>query len=308
MSISETKLESARLLEWLRQTEARGRALKQVIPAAKIYVGVCGTEVAFDEFRFSNGLGFIRKVVNPPGSVHVLRAANLANADYLAVSRYSSSIRAELAPGLESDSDIDSLLDVAFHTAALIKLRHHPNLTCPCFATASWDVVSAITDNTVNFGMLDDVPRQVRGAELEAVTEEEMRWVDRIWLIALGLRSVERSRRFGLAFNVSYVWNQTSDMRLALASLWCGIEALFGDKRDRPVTRRVIEKICDWLPVLNADEVEDSYNRRCDAVHGRWVENDIIEVVLKADEILRQALLRCIELDKTPLPDWAPES
>jgi len=301
-------VESAQLLEWLHRTEARGRALKQVVPSAKLYVGICGTNVAFSEFKLSNGLGFVRKVANPPGSVHVLRAANLANTDYLAVSRYSSAISAELALGLESDSEIDDLLDVAFHTAALIKLRHHPNLKCPCFATASWDVVSAITDNSVDFGMLDDVPRQLPGVEIEAVTEEEMHWVNDVWIAALALRNFETSRRFGLAFNVSYVWNQTSDTRLALASLWCGIEALFGEKRDKPVTRRVIEKICDWLPILSADEVLESYNCRCDAVHGRWLENDIKEAVLKADEILRQALLRCIELEKVPLPDWSPDS
>lgn len=94
-------MEPARLLEWLHRTEARGRALKQVVPAAKVYVGIFGTDVAFNEFRLSNGLGFVRKVTNPPGSVHVLRAANLVNTNYLAVGRYSSSIAAEYVIGCQ---------------------------------------------------------------------------------------------------------------------------------------------------------------------------------------------------------------
>lgn len=94
-------MEPARLLEWLHRTEARGRALKQVVPAAKVYVGIFDTDVAFNEFRLSNGLGFVRKVTNPPGSVHVLRAANLVNTNYLAVGRYSSSIAAEYVIGCQ---------------------------------------------------------------------------------------------------------------------------------------------------------------------------------------------------------------
>ncbi len=295
-------------LEWLKATERRGRELLCTIAAASVYVGICGTGLAFDEFRLSNDIGLVRKVINAPGIVHVCCAADMSKTDYLAVSRYSTAIRAELVLGVgKQHQNIDFYLDVGFHTAALMKLRSHSNLSCACFATASWDTITAIKDNSVVFGVLDDVPRHIKGIDLESVTEEDMRWVDKAWNTALGLRGMNRSRRFGLAFNVAYVWNQTTDMRLALANLWCGIEALFGDKRDKPVTRRVVQRICDWLPTINAEEVEASYNRRCDAVHGRWLEENISDATVKADEILRQALFRCIDDDALPLPDWQPE-
>jgi hypothetical protein len=295
-------------LEWLKNTERRGRELASTIPAACIYVGLCGTGLAFDEFRLSDEIGIVRKVSNAPGIVHVCCAADISKTDYLGVSRYSAAIRAELALGVgKKHQDIDLCLDLGFHTAALMKLRSHSSLSCPCFATASWDTITAIKDNSVVFGLLDDVPRHIKGIDLEPVTEEDMRWVDKVWNTALGLRGLDRSRRFGLAFNVAYIWNQTTDMRLALANLWCGIEALFGDKRDRPVTGRVVQRICGWLPALSADEVEASYNRRCDAVHGRWLGDNMKDAILKAEEILRQALLRCIEADAIPLPDWQPD-
>lgn len=274
------------------------------VPRASLYVAVCGTSLQFNEHPVCNGFGVVRQVTNPPGIVAVCRAADLKQTDYLGVSRYSGAVHGEIAFGIGRTEEINFVLSLAWHTAALIKLRHHPNLVCPCFASESWDVISGISDNRVRFGILDDVPRQIRGNEIEGITTDDITWVDRIFETAMALRGTDRSRRFGLAFNVAYTWNQTSDLRIAIANLWCGIEALFGDKSDKPVTRRVVEKICTWLPALNPSEVEDSYNKRCDAVHGRWLESDIQDDVFKADEILRQALLQCIDSNSVPLPDW----
>ena len=94
--------------------------------------------------------------------------------------------------------------------------------------------------------------------------------------------------------------------RIALANLWCGIEALFGDKKDRPVTRRIVEKICKWLPALKETEVENAYNIRCDAVHGRRFAGPVNKAITYSSELLRQAILRWIETDSVPLPDWTP--
>jgi hypothetical protein len=291
-------------VDWFKRAEERGRELMQSVPQANVYVGMCKTELAFDEFRLSNDLAIIRKVTNPPGIIAVCRAADLSKTDYLGVGRYSSVVRGELAFGLDRTGEFDFLLGVAWHTAALIKLRQHPNLMCPCFATESWDVISGINDNRVAFGMLDDVPRHVHGIKPGPVTADDMRWVDNMWDVALDLRAIDRSLRFGLAFNVAYTWNQTVDLRIGLANLWCGIEALFGDKQDKPVTRQIVEQICKWLSTLNLDEVEDAYNVRCDAVHGRRLDNKINKAIVKSNEILNNALVRCIETDSVSLPDW----
>ncbi len=293
---------------WSEAARQRGSELMRIVPTAQVYVGICGAAIDFDEFRLSNGIGLIRKVTNAPGIVHVCGAADLSKTDYLGVSRYSSAIRAEIALGLGVKKDERELLiDVAWITAALLKLRGHTNLTCPCFATESWDVITGIKENRVLFGMLDDAPAQIRCKDRGSpVSLDDMKWVDSGWNVALELRAVDRSRRFGLATNISYTWNHTNEPRIALANLWCGIEALFADKTDRPVTRRVVERVCSWLPALVANDVEDSYNRRCDAVHGRCVGDEITEAVCFADNILRAALVRCIDSNSVPLPDWTP--
>lgn len=291
-------------LDWLKHAEERGRNLMSFVPRATVYVGMCGAQFSFDEFQLSSGIGSIRKVTNPPGIVSVFRAADTSKTDYLGVTRYSAAVQGELAFGPGRVGETKFFLDVAWHTAALIKLRQHPNIICPCFATESWDIVSAVTENRIEFGLLDDVPRPIRAPESGPITSDDMAWVDRVWDIALDLRSVDKSLRFGLAFNIAYTWNQTNDVRIALAHIWCGIEALFGDKQDRPVTRKIVEKICTWLPSLKNDDVEDCYNLRCDAVHGRRLGKKINSTLAQSHEVLRAALVRCIDKNSVPLPDW----
>jgi hypothetical protein len=104
--------------------------------------------------------------------------------------------------------------------------------------------------------------------------------------------------------NVLYSWNQTTNPRIAISNIWCGLEALFGDKSDKPVTRKLVEKICSWVPSVNSDFVEQSYNRRCDAIHGRWLEDDIWPAVYEAEGLLRLSLTACVENNRAPVPDW----
>ena len=200
--------------------------------------------------------------------------------------------------------DLKLLLDAGWHTAALIKLRGKSTIMCPCFATSSWDAIASINNNTVTFGMLDDVPRQLRTSSSVTVDLSDLNWANENWERALELRNADHSRRFGLAFNVSYSWNQTADRRVALANLWCGIEALFGDSSDKPVTDKLVARICSWLGIQDHKTVRDLYDRRCDAVHGRWLEDELADTLAASERILRDTLVKCIDTNSAPLADW----
>lgn len=309
MPLSSQKLAEIRgRLQPLLDAERRAAELEGDVPAAKLFLGVCGIGLGFKQREVFDGLITLRRVTNPPGVVHVARAANLERVDYLGVSRYSFGIAAELAVGNADSSEDDGhfLLGIAWHTVALIKLRGHVSVFCPAAATSSWDTVASISDNSVTFLLLDDVPRRIgldhRPSEV-SVTDVE--WVGKYWDCALDLRGRDVSRRFGLAFNLAYVWNYTSDPRIALTNLWCGLEALFGQRTDRPVTERLVERICSWLPSATESETRGLYDRRCDAVHGRWIDDaGIREAIGGSESLLRQAVIRCVESRSVPLPDW----
>ena len=175
----------------------------------------------------------LRKVTNPPGLVHVTRAADLSNSDYLTVSRYSRTVTAELVLGTEEELGEDAAEGIAWHAAALLKLTAAPALLCPASSTVSWDALSAVRDNSVRFRVLDDAPRRILLDSDNRIGDETARWVSDHLENALYLRGKHVSRRFGLAFNIAYTWNLTDDPRVAIANAWFGLEAMFGDQADR---------------------------------------------------------------------------
>lgn len=187
-----------------------------------------------------------------------------------------------------------------------MKLQGFDSLSCPASSSISWDTVAAIKDQSITFRLLDDVSRWILadGANGE-ISHQQLLWVATHYEQAFQLRDHSSSRRFGLAFNIAYTWNHTTDGRAALANVWSALEAMFGDKMDSGVTRSLAARIAAWVPGVSAAEVRDLYSSRCDAVHGRWVDAaDLYNPLRKSIRLLRASLIACIERAEVPLPDW----
>lgn len=299
-------------IAFFEEAERKAAELSSSVPEAKLYVGVCGVTLGFESFDIVDDLVSIRKVTNQPGVVHICRAANLQHSNYLSVGRYSHLIGAEINVGSKDRSHLDEekafLLNISWHTAALIKLRDHNTLFCPVAADESWDTLCLISDNSVDFQLLDDAPRQITFTKPnKVVTIEDVEWVKSNWDNALDLRDKNESLRFGLAFNIMYTWNHTNDIRVALMNIWSGLEALFGDRRDKGhFTDRLAERIANWVHSPTKSEVRKLYNSRCDAVHGRRMNEDGMgKSILKSEILLRTSIIKCIETNTKTLPDWS---
>lgn len=312
----------SKLSEWLDEQKVaiapilarkeRARQLRPDVPAAWLFVGVCGVAWEGGLFDIKPGFLSLRSVTNAPDIMEVCAAADFQKTDYLSVGRYSAGIRAELVVGNPSvDEEYNSphfLHTLAWHIAALLKLRGYSALVCPVSATISWDTIAAAPDHSVCFRMLDDVPRFVSlSNEKTTVSPEDLEWVSQNLDAASNLIGRSVSRRFDLAFNLAYTWNHTSDARVAIVNLWCALEALFGCKEDRPVTQRLVRRIADWLPGSSAEDIKRLYDHRCDAVHGRFLDQESFEYTLgRSLSCLRASITKCIEEEKLPLPDWTP--
>jgi hypothetical protein len=121
----------------------------------------------------------------------------------MGVARYSPAFSGEVAFGnaqhLSAEhNEPDVLLQLAWHTVALLKLRTGAAIICPAAASQSWDTVAAASPQTVLFYMLDDVPRQILSLSRgQTVTASDLNWIKAHWSTALELRDHKCSRRFG---------------------------------------------------------------------------------------------------------------
>ncbi|MCM0758114.1 hypothetical protein M7775_05930 [Sporomusa sphaeroides DSM 2875] len=310
MNNSDRLKEIKQRLHVFNEAEEYARLVEGNIPKAQHYISIIGITLDFNSITIIDELITIRRVSNAPGLVHLFGVADLGHPDYFSIGRYSSNITAELVAGFfELDNrdklNCDFLLDIAWHILALLKLRGHSTVFSPGYTSTSWDLVCIQPKNSLIFRSLDDLPRQLRIQPITVVTLEDMEWIKEYWNNALELRDRTSSGRFGLAYNVMYTWNHTDNYRVALANIWCGIESLFGRQSDRRVTDALCQRISEWLPQFSKSTIRDLYNQRCNAVHGRKLENnEIVKAIQESEEILRLSLIKCIETRERTLPDW----
>jgi hypothetical protein len=296
-------------LKPFQEQEERARQMSATVPPAAVFVGILGPPLPCDAFSFLEGYGSIRKVTNPPGLVHVCSAADPRRSDYMGVSRYSHALTSEIAFGntqeFSARRDLQMLLELAWHTVAMLKLRTGAAFVCPAASSCSWDTVAAAPKGTVHFDLLDDVSREVLASpQRRAISVDDLNWVKQHWSIALELRDAQSSGRFGLAFNLMYTWNHVTDPRLAITNLWCGLEALFGTN-EKSLSSKLAARISQWVPSASKQKVRKLYGIRCNAVHGARLDNaQVANAAEETEDVLRKALIRCIETNSKTLPDW----
>jgi hypothetical protein len=262
-------------LEPLQEEERVARELEPTVPHGGRFFGLIASVAGDLEFTILHDVLLFRALTNAPGLVHVIRASRRETPDYLVAARYSSAMTAEIAISAEALSEDSEMANsLAWHTLALLRLRQSSPMLCPASSTVSWDVVAAHVGDVV-IQSLDDVTRQIRLDDSRPLAGADFEWVANHWECAFRLRDQSRSRRFGLALSISYTWNHTSDPRVAISNVWAGLEALFGDRRDRRVSEALATRIAAWLPrETSKAEIRSLYSKRCDAVHGRWLEGD----------------------------------
>ncbi len=308
MPISEAQLSFLKTaIQALLDREEEARKLEVKLPWNGLFVGLLNTDLAFEQFDILDGFLRLRRVTNPPGIQHVISKAIRKSSDYLGVARYSWAIGSEIAINGAPEDNTSFFCSLAYHTAVLIKLRGPSTILCPTSSSVSWDTVASRPDDSISFVMLDDVPRLVQVSDqVRPVSLEDAEWIGNNFVAALDLRNHTRSRRFGLAFNLVYTCNHSADQRIALFNVWAGLEALFGIQNEQQPTKKLVARIVDWSSSLSRDMVHSLYSKRCDAVHGRWLDDKEISAALRDSyDVLRFALIQCIDRREQPLKDWS---
>jgi hypothetical protein len=295
-----------RWAQWGVDVSERSRELAATLKAGSLHVGVVGVQPPSMPLSVFEGLMVIRPVTAPPGVVHLAGKARADDGNYLAVARHTPAVACEIAffSPPERSLEMQFQLDLCWHLVALLKLRGH-QLHCPIAASAPWDLIAGADNGTLDFQLLDDATSQIVLRPPMPITAADVTWIEEHYTNAFTLRGVHVSRRFGLAFNLAYSWNLAADYRVGLTLLWAGLEALFGNQNDHPVTANLAARIAGWLPGITEVRIRELYSIRCDAVHGRNIaQTNAVQAMLETERLLQDALTLAIERVRAPLPDW----
>jgi len=270
------------------------------------YVGIAGIYLEDQEMSILNGDYLIKNVTNSPGMMNLFSACDISDNNTHMAARYASEITCEICVSERvcDGLDVNEILNNAWCVAALIKLHSNSNAPCPVSTTVSWDTVAAKQNNELKVYILDDVSKYISIGADNIVSSESLALVERDFTNFQRLRLNDVSRRFGLASSIAYTWCHTSDVRIAFSSLWCALDALFGDQNDRPVTKSLIERICAWSPNSRYDRLRTLYDTRCNAIHGREITDIYANQLLETYRLLRDCITKSLETGEVPLPDW----
>jgi hypothetical protein len=302
ISIAERGIQFGQYFDGRKQ---RAKEIADGIPAAELYVALRDVKLDRD-LLLLDGVACLRKVQQAPGLVEITSTAIRTRDDYLAVSRHMQYVTAELIVN-PPDWKTQSILTSARTFVTLLKLRGHEHILAPFCSSVSSDSIPAAHNQSVHFRLLDDyTARLLLSGSPDTITEDDAQWTGRNFISALSLSNPSASARFRLAFELYHGWNHNADYRVAMATIWSALEALFGKRDDRRVTEALCGRVADWLNGTSTSNVRRLYNRRCDVVHGRpLLYSDIADDLSQSANLLQRSLTQAIETKTSTLPDWS---
>jgi hypothetical protein len=247
----------------------------------------------------------LRQVVEPPGEVEL--AAALANKTLMsAVARYSHSVRHELCVERKTaDDDQQSGFNLAWWFLSALRVRTLAEFLVPAVSDHSWSTIAGVSEGTCQIALLEDVTRARRFAGPICVTSPDLVWVDEHLTRFIDL--LEKPA-FRLAVDSLTTHQHEASLRMTTASLWAGVEALFGISTE--LRFRLASLIAAFLEergkarVGRYRSVKKLYDFRSRAVHGAVVDDSAMHEHIRQVRLLLSSLLcKIAELGHFPSED-----
>jgi hypothetical protein len=295
-------------LSSLEERKARAQSrLKDGAPPAWHYA-IIGLHLEGGSYAFTQNAS-ITEVEAPPSEIEL--ASALEKKHLLgAISRYSQSIRNELVIQSDATHDDQWSFNLAWWITSLIRAKTNADILVPAAASYSWSVIAGVPRDSCRTQLLEDVPLAKALEGLVKVTPADLDWVDRHLMMFADLLE---NPRFRLAVESLTTHHLQHSERMMVASLWSGIEAIFGinyelrfrlsaliaTSLEPPGTRRVeVHKRCKKL-----------YDIRSKAVHGAPMKrSEIYEHAIEVRRLLGRIICRFVEEGKLLSTDELEEA
>ncbi len=267
------------------------------------FLGIVGLRIESGVWDVGQALRL--QPVQPRSGAHEISRVLLDERVAAIVARYSSYVSYELvvSPSVAIGTEA---VDLGKGFISLLRVRSLPEILVPAALPCSW---SAATLNRLNArsceaDLIEDIPNLLQLDETRIVSVDDLQWIfDNLshfqWLMST-------SAAYALAVDSLCQHNHQSNLRMAAAMIWSGIEALFGMKGGE-TTYRLALYISAILEGPGAARYElfkktkEEYNTRSRIVHGSATDEEAIRRhILKARSLLSRLICRMTESQGVP--------
>lgn len=288
------------LTDHFEQRRLRASERLASLPVGRWHFGILGLDLPSTEMSIGE-FATILAVLEPPGAVELAAALN-DKSMWNAVARYSSGLRCELVINDVLTEKAQSAFNISWWIVSAIRAKTGLDLLVPAVADCSWSTIAGIQPGSCNAQLLEDVPRARRLASSRPLSEEDVAWVARNLFSFAGLLETPR---FRLAVECLTTHNQEASLRMATASLWAGVEALFEVSTE--LRFRLAILIAAFLEnrgperIQRYRSVKRLYDFRSKVVHGAAVTDKAIEDHCRdAREVLSALVCKMTEMGSIP--------
>lgn len=294
-----------RLEQWAKaelRLKERARIRLEAVEVDSVCFPLVGFVSEVDSFEFEPGI-VLQRIEEPPTDAAMREA--FGDPFYVAIaSRYVRSIQHELRVSTKVDADTTDIKEAVARFRLIltcVKLASGADFLMPFALPGPWDTMAAHTDRSRWLLPLEDFPQSILANVTNAITSEHLAWAAqhfrRLWALA-------NERRFGFALEAFLEHGHTADIRMALATLWSGIEALF-DVHHELSFRIAIAAASFLMPRGEGRrekylQIRKMYEVRSSVVHGSRAKAITQAELMEARTLLADLLRAMVELGAIP--------
>jgi hypothetical protein len=259
---------------------------------------ILGLHTEVESFSFDR-IGEFRRVVEPPGEVELARALK-SQVLFGAIGRYSHGITYELAVNREFGDNDQSSFNVAWWIISALRVKTLLEFLVPAVADYSWSIIAALEEKECHAQLLEDVPQARRIEHPVTVTNADFAWVlGRL----LKFGEMLEVPSFRLAVDALTTHQHLVNLRMMVASLWSGIEALVGVQSE--LRFRISLSVASLLETRGSQRselyrrIKKLYDVRSKVVHGVVMrEDEMVHHVAEVRKLLSKMVCTLVESGK----------
>ena len=238
--------------------------------------------------------------VNPSVMMtEVLRSSSLNDSQSMKFAAVANELRFEAILSKDLDSDAGDMC--VFALANLLKIVNDssaiPRFYCSC---KTMNAINFAPDSSLTYRhfFLDAVSFREKPAHI--LNSKEVNWISGGLGTFLRLLNDGSKGRLRVCADLFATWDVSHDPRKGLFSIWACVDSLFG-KNERSSTKKMIARAAEFT-CQDSEEIKEMYDVRCDIIHGRYSDFDLVikstEIAL---EVTRCSLRKIIDTGVLPI-------